>query len=158
MPEYESQMKQKNVAVFGNLNVRKYHVDIDDIRHPKDCVSTDYTINDYVDQHRDLKLFYKECVREEVLSLFVSFSDMKKKYPIQVIDLRFQVDYNNPMKIQLFEEYNGATNNARLFMILFRVREGKMISDGNTLAEVNIIKNCQYLIWKNLWENVIWKK
>ena len=35
---------------------------------------------------------------------FTSYSDMKNKYPIQVIDLRFQVDHISPKKIQLFEE------------------------------------------------------
>ena len=38
---------------------------------------------------------------------------MKNKYSFQVIGLRFQVDHNNPKKIQLFEEYRGATDNAR---------------------------------------------
>ena len=64
---------------------------------------------------------------------------MKNKYPIQLIDLRFQVDQFNPKKMGLFEEYRGATNNARLFMILIRHREIKMISDGNKIVEVNII-------------------
>ena len=30
-----------NVAVFDNLTVRKYHVGIDDVRHPKDGVKID---------------------------------------------------------------------------------------------------------------------
>ena len=63
---------------------------------------------------------------------------MKNKYPIQVIDVRFQIDHNNPQKIQLFEEYRGATKNARLFMISIRQSETKMISDGNKLTKVNI--------------------
>ena len=53
----------------------------------------------------------------------------KLKYPLQVIDLRFQVDHINPKKIHLFEEYRGATNNASLFKNLIRHREIKMISD-----------------------------
>ena len=39
----------------------------------------------------------------------------------------------------LFEEYRGAANDARLFIILIRQRETKMISDGNKIVEVNII-------------------
>ena len=35
---------------------------------------------------------------------------MKTKYPFQVIDHRFQVDHINSKKIQLFEDYRGATN------------------------------------------------
>ena len=64
---------------------------------------------------------------------------MKTKYPIQAIDLRLQVRHINPKKIQLFEEYKGATNNARLFMILILHREIKMIFDGNKITEVDII-------------------
>ena len=58
--------KANNVAVFDNLNVRKYHVDIDSVRYPRDGVSIDYASNDYVDQYRDLKLFCKEYVGEEL--------------------------------------------------------------------------------------------
>ena len=64
---------------------------------------------------------------------------MKTKNPFQVIDLRFQVHHIKPKKIQLFEEYRGATNNSRLFMISIRHREIKLISDGNKIREVNII-------------------
>ena len=56
---------------------------------------------------------------------------MKNKNPIQVIILWFQVDHINAKKYQLFEEYRGATNNARLFMILIMHREFKMVSDGD---------------------------
>ena len=45
---------------------------------------------------------------------------MKTKYPIQVIDLGFQVDHINPKKVHVFEEYRNATTNARVFMILIR--------------------------------------
>ena len=64
---------------------------------------------------------------------------MKNEYPIQVIDSRFQVDHNNPKKIQPLEEYGGATNNARLFMTLIRHGEINMISRGNKITEVNFI-------------------
>ena len=64
---------------------------------------------------------------------------MKHNYPIQVIDLRFRVDHINPEKIQLFEEYRGDTKNARLFLILIRRREIKMISIVNKITEVNTI-------------------
>ena len=38
--------KAENIAVFDNLNVRKYHVDIDGVRYPRDDVSLDYASND----------------------------------------------------------------------------------------------------------------
>ena len=107
-----------NVADIDNLNVRKYHVDIDGVRYPRDGASIDNTLNDYVDQYKDLKLLYKENVAEEILTHFISYTDKKKKYPMEVINLGFQVDHIIAKKIQLFEEYRGATNNARLFTIL----------------------------------------
>ena len=61
---------------------------------------------------------------------------MKIKYPIQVIDLRFQVDYISLKKIQLFEEYRVNPANARMLLILTRRREIEMISNGNKLLEV----------------------
>ena len=95
------------------------------VRYPGDGFNVDYGSNDYVDQYRDLKLFYGDYVGEEILSPFISYPDMKNKYPIQLIDLRFQVNHNNPKKKGLFEEYRGATNNARLFVILIKHRENK---------------------------------
>ena len=128
-----------NVAIFDHLDVRKYHVDVDGVRYPRDGVNVDYGLNDYVDQYRDLKLFYKEYVGEEILNPFISYSDMKNKYPFQVIDLRFQVDHINPKKMGLFEKYRGTTNNTRLFIILIRHRENKMISDGNKNTATTVI-------------------
>ena len=64
---------------------------------------------------------------------------MKSKYPIQVIDLRFQADHITPEKIQLFEEYRANPNSARLYVILVRRREIELISDGNKLIEVKVI-------------------
>ena len=43
------------------------------------------------------------------------------------------------MKIQRFDEGKCATNNAGLFMKLFRHREIRSISNGNNITEVNII-------------------
>ena len=69
---------------------------------------------------------------------FISYIDMKNKYPIQVIDLRFQVDHVSPAKIHVFEEFNTdpANTNARLFVILIRHRQIEMNSDGNRFIEI----------------------
>ena len=132
-----------NISRFDNLNVRKHFVEIDSIQYPRDCVLTNYNENEYIDQNKDLKLFYKEYVGEELLNPFVSYPDMKTKYPIQVIDLRFQPDHITPKKIQLFEEYRAEPannpNSARLYAILIRRREIELISDGNKLLEVKVI-------------------
>ena len=62
--------KAKNIAIYDSLDGRKYHVDIDGGRYPRDAVNIDYASNDYVDQYRDLKIFYKEYVGKELLSPF----------------------------------------------------------------------------------------
>ena len=79
--------------------MRKYFIKIDGQRNPRDSVLTNYAENDYIDQYRDLKLFYKVYIGEEILIPFVSFTDMKNKYPIQVIDLQYQADHIPPKKI-----------------------------------------------------------
>ena len=122
-----------------HLDMRKYHVDTDGIHYLKDTVAVDYGLNDYVDQYRDLEVLYREYIAEELLNLFINFSDMKHNYPFQLIHLRFQVDHINPKKIGILEEYRGVTNNARLFIFLIRHREIKMISDGNKNTEVSVI-------------------
>ena len=109
--------------------MRKYHVDIDSFRYPRDGVSIEHASNNYLNQYRDLKLIHKECVGEKLLNHFVSYADMKNKYSIQVIHLRFQVGHINPKENQLHQESRGATNIARSFMILFRHREIELISD-----------------------------
>ena len=76
--------KLVNNAIFDNLDVRKYFVEIDGIKDLKDAVDADYAANNYVDQYRDIKLFFKQFVREPLLSPFVNYTDVKTKYPFQV--------------------------------------------------------------------------
>ena len=95
--------KEQNLSIFDNINVRKYFVEIDNIRYPRDGILINYPENDYIDQYRDLKLFYKEYLGEELLNPFVSYPDMRNKYPIQVIDLKYQTDHISPKKIQLLK-------------------------------------------------------
>ena len=65
---------------------------------------------------------------------------MKNKVPIQVLDLRHQVDHITPKKIQLSEEFNtdAANVKARLFVILIRQRQIGTISDGRKFREVKV--------------------
>ena len=60
---------------------------------------------------------------------------MKKCYPIQVIDIRFEVDHANRRKIQFCEEHRGdpkkAHIKARFFTFLIRHIELKIFPDGN---------------------------
>ena len=129
----------KNVAIFDNLDLRKYYIEIDGQRYPRDSSLMNYEQNDYIEQYKDLKLFFKEYIGEQLMGPFISYPDMKTKYPIEIIDLRHQADHITPKKIQLFLEYGADPENARFFLILIRRREIELISDGNKLIEIKII-------------------
>ena len=96
--------KRENISIFDNLDLRKYFVEIDGGRHLRDGVLKNYGLNDYLDRKRDVKLFYKEYVGEGLLNPFICYPDIKNKYPIQVIDLRFQVDHKTPKKINYLKK------------------------------------------------------
>ena len=129
----------KNVAIFDNLDLRKYYIEIDGQRYPRDSSLMNYEQNDYIEQYKDSELFFKEYIGEELLSPVISYTDMKTKYPIEIIDLRHQADHITPKKIQLFLEYGADPNNASFFLILIRRREIELISDGNKLIEIKLI-------------------
>ena len=133
--------KRNNVSIFDHVDVTKYFVEIDGYRYPKESVITNFSENDYLDQYRDLKSFYQEYVGEQLMNPFISYTDMKNKYPIQVIDIRHQIDHISPKKIQLFEEYKNdpVYDNKRLYVILIRHKQIEMISDGNKFIEVKVI-------------------
>ena len=69
--------KTINNAIFDNLDVEQYFVEIDGIRYPKDGVHVNYNSNDYLDQYRDIKWFFKEYVGEPLLNPFISYRDVK---------------------------------------------------------------------------------
>ena len=96
--------KRNNVSIFDHVDVTKHFVEIDGYRYPNESVITNFSENDYLDQYRDIKNFHQEYVGEELMNPFISYIDMKNKYPIQVIDLRHQIDHISPKKIQLFEK------------------------------------------------------
>ena len=74
-----------------------------------------------------------------MLNPYISYTDMKKFYPVEVIDLSFQVDHITPKKIQLFGEFSDDPVNEGLFVILIRHRQIEMISDGTKIIEVKVI-------------------
>ena len=133
--------KKDNIAIFHYVDLRKYHVEINSLRYPKDSLLIDYEQNEYIEQYNDIKLFCKEYKGELVLNPFISYPDMKTKNPIEIIDLRHQPDQITPKKIQLFQEPGTDPDNARLFLILIRRRENEMISDGKKLIEVEVFQN-----------------
>ena len=128
-----------NNAFFDYIDVRKYYSEIDGIRYPKNPVMVNFEENNYLEQYKDLKLFSKEYVGESMLSPIISYDNMKNYYPIQIIDLRFQVDHISPKKIRLFEEYVPNPVNTVLNIILIKHREIKKISDGNKIISVEVV-------------------
>ena len=85
--------KKINIAIFDNLDLRKYHVEIDSLRYPRDRLLLNYEQNDYIEQYQDLKIFFKEYIREPILNPFIPYPDMKTKYPIEIIDSRHELDH-----------------------------------------------------------------
>ena len=131
--------KASNPAICDDNHVTKYFVELDGIRYPRDGVLTNFEETSYLDQYRDLKLFYREYVGEELLQPYITFPYMKYLYPIQITDLRHQVDHLTPKKIQLFEEFSQDPTNERLFLILISHRQNEMISDGNKIIGFKVI-------------------
>ena len=131
--------ENNNIAIFDNLNLRKYYVEIDSVRYSRDSVLINFEQNDYIEQFEDLKLFFKKYIGEELVSPFISYPDIKTKYPIEILDLGHQPDHISPQKIQLIQEYSADTENAKFYLIIIRRREKELISDGKKLIEVKII-------------------
>ena len=74
-----------------------------------------YEENDYFQRNRDLKLFFKEYVGEDLLIPFISYTDMRTKYPNEIIDLRYQPQHITPKNFQQLHEYGADPENARFF-------------------------------------------
>ena len=102
-----------------------------------------YEPNDYIEQYKDFILIFKEYYGEELVTPFIPCLDIKKN-PIELIDLRHQLDHKTLKKIQLFQEYSADPENVRFFKILIRRRKIELISDGNKLLEVKVV---QMIYW-----------
>ena len=132
--------KKINTAVFDNMDLRKYYVEIDGLRFPRDSVFINYEENEYIHQYKDLKLFWKEYIGEPIFNPLISYPHMKTKYPIEIGDLKHQSDHITPKKVQIFHEYGTDPDNARLFLVLIRRREIELISDGNKIIDVRVFQ------------------
>ena len=51
--------KNNNIAIFDNLNLQKYYVEIDSVGNPRDSVLVNFEQSDYIEQQKDLKFFYR---------------------------------------------------------------------------------------------------
>ena len=52
--------KNNNIAMFHNLDLGKYYVEIDGQRYPRDSVLKNYEENDYIEKYKNLNLFFKD--------------------------------------------------------------------------------------------------
>ena len=129
----------KKVAIFDNLDLRKYYIEIAGQRYPRDSSLMNYEQNDYIEQHKDLKLFLKEYIGEQLMSPIISYPDMKTKYPIEIIDSRHQSDHITPKKFNYSWNMALIPRTHDFFLILIRRREIQLISDGNELIEIKVI-------------------
>ena len=56
--------KNNNIAIFDNLDLQKYYVEIDSVRYPQDSVLINYEQNDYIEQYKDLKFFLRSILEK----------------------------------------------------------------------------------------------
>ena len=133
--------KANNMAIFCHHGVRKYFVEINGKRYMRDAFDPVDTRNDYINQYRDLKAFFREYVGEPILSPLTNYTDMKNNYLIQVKDLWFSADHIPPKKFQIIEEYRAAPKNARIIVMLIKHRQIKMIPGGYKFTQNTIMWN-----------------
>ena len=54
--------KNNKTAIFDNLNLQKYDVEINGLRYPRDGVLVIFEQSDYIEQYKDLKVFLKNIL------------------------------------------------------------------------------------------------
>ena len=60
---------QFNNAIFDHVDVKRYFVEIDGVRYPKDPVETNFSDNKYLDQYKDLKDLIKNTMENHYYTL-----------------------------------------------------------------------------------------
>ena len=68
----DSAISTKNVALFDILDLRKYYIEIDGQRYPRDSSLMNYEQNDDIEQYKDLNFFFKEYIGEQLMSPLIS--------------------------------------------------------------------------------------
>ena len=122
------------------MGVKKYFDEIDRIRYPKNRILKSYTENIHLSQHRDLKIFYKEYIGEQILSPIITYDKKQIYYPTQLFDLLFQLNYVTRKKIRLFGEYEIDPTHTYLFDLSVKHREIEKVTDGKEISGVGIIR------------------
>ena len=72
--------KAQNLAVSYNIDdtdVRRYFLEIDGQRYPKDSIIINFSENGCLDQYRDRNFFHREYVGKEVMKPFIKYTDMR---------------------------------------------------------------------------------
>ena len=128
--------RPRNPAIFNNMKVQETSVNIDTTRYPDVPYSTEMALNKYTEHYKNIELFYKEYIGEQILSPYIAYDEWKTLYPIFITDLRFQNEYISPKKIQLNIKYRADTANARLYTLLIRNRIIEIQSDGRTMIDI----------------------
>ena len=67
------------ISIVDNIDIRKYYVEIDGQRYPRDSVLKNYEEKDYNRQYKDLKFFFRESIAEPIWNPPISYLDMKTK-------------------------------------------------------------------------------
>ena len=98
----EIPIKGNKIATFDNLDLQKSFVELDGQQYPKVSPAMSCEENDYFEQYKDLKLFFRECIGEPIKNPLISYPDMKTKYPIGKTGLRHQPDEITPKKKSTF--------------------------------------------------------
>ena len=128
-----------NNAFFDYAKVRKYYSEINGDRCPRNPIMINYDDNNYLDQYKILKTFYKAYVGEYFLYPIITCAKTKDYCPIQIIDLRFQMNHISPKKNRFFEEKDDNPVNTNLYIILIKHRELNMVSNVNKVIIVEVI-------------------
>ena len=80
----DSPNKNIYTAIFDNPNLQTFFIEIDSIRYTRKGVLIFYVRNDYIEPNKDLKLFFKEYVGEEAMTLVISYPDVKTNSSLEV--------------------------------------------------------------------------
>ena len=96
--------KNKKNVIFDHLILRKYCGEIDGQRYPRDSLLINFEENDYIEQYKNLKVFFGEYISKTLMNPFISYPDMETKYPIRIIGLRHQTDHITPKKFNYFKK------------------------------------------------------
>ena len=74
--------KKEDIVLFDEVDLRKYHVELDGQGYPTDNLLIRYEEDDYIEQYRDLKLFFKRYIGEPILNLFfiITRDENEKSY------------------------------------------------------------------------------